>query len=64
MNPFLYEATDINKSVKKTALEIWDRDLQKYARCKENGIDLLTIWELDWIENKENVKNDLLLMLL
>jgi hypothetical protein len=60
MNPEIYESTDINTSMKKVASDIWKRDAEKKTMCDNKGINLLTIWEHDWIENKEEIKQNLL----
>ena len=58
-NPLIYESTYINRKG-KTAEEIWKHDNEKYELAKEQKIELLIIWEYDWMHNKniiqENIK--------
>lgn len=63
MDPRIYEASDHNKSNHKTAQEIWDKDKAKADKCCEVGIDLLSIWESDWNQNKEEIKEQILTIL-
>jgi len=39
------------------AQEIWNHNAIK---SNKNGIELITIWEIDWNKNKEQIKQDLL----
>ena len=55
MNPKLYKATDINKTSKKTAQEIWDYDAKKKKCAEDCGYKILYIWESEYIESKEKV---------
>lgn len=54
-NPLIYESTYINRKG-KTAEEIWKRDNEKYNLAKEQKIELLIIWEYDWMHNKNIVQ--------
>jgi len=60
MNPIIYEATDYNKNIELTAKEIWNRDKYKISRCEEKNILVACIWETDWNENKEYIKDKIL----
>lgn len=54
-NPLIYESTYINRKG-KTAEEIWKHDNEKYKLAKEQKIELLIIWEYDWMHNKNSVQ--------
>ena len=45
---------------RESAGEIWERDAHKQKLCEEKGIELITIWEDDWINNCEGMKNMIL----
>ena len=57
-NPKFYNANDI--IVRKTAKQIWKKDKQKINRCIKAGIELLIIWEDDWTNRQDIVKQELL----
>ena len=42
-----------------TAKEVWKEDEQKINRCVKAGIELLIIWEDDWINRREQVQFEL-----
>lgn len=63
MDNRIYEAIDYNKSTHMTAEETWKRDEVKANIYLENGIDLITIWESDWNDNKEVIKEQILKLL-
>jgi len=54
-NPNLYESNDNPHPFRKwiTAQEIWDKDEEKIKIAKEEGYDILTIWDGDYKNNKE-----------
>lgn len=54
MNPKKYSSNDFNKAVEKTATQIWEKDELKKKICKNKGINLFTIWEDDWINDRLN----------
>jgi len=59
-NPKLYESDSIIKISNtkiKTALEIWKADEFKIKTLKKLGYDILIIWELDIVKNKEKTLN-------
>ena len=59
MNPAIYEATDkIRKG--KTAEEIWKYDKMKADLCESIGLKLIVIWESEWEDNKDELKEMLL----
>jgi len=45
MNPQTYAETDYNKSVHKTAKEIWDKDEKRNQVLLDAGYKIITIWE-------------------
>lgn len=57
-NPLIYESTYINRKG-KTAEEIWKRDNEKYNLAKEQKIELLIIWEYDWMHNKNIIQENI-----
>ncbi|VVC06378.1 Uncharacterised protein [uncultured archaeon] len=59
MNPKIYFSSSINETNHCSAQEIWNRDARKKMLCDSKGIDLRYIWEFDWRNSKENVKEDL-----
>ncbi len=57
-NPLIYKSTYINRKG-KTAEEIWKRDNEKYNLAKEQKIELLIIWEYDWMHNKNIIQENI-----
>ena len=57
-NPKFYNANDI--IARKTASQVWKKDKQKINRCIKAGIELLVIWEDDWTNRQDVVKQELL----
>ena len=56
-NPNLYDADFINKTLKMSASEIWEKDLNK-KKCAENhGYEVLTIWEEEYNNDYESSLN-------
>lgn len=51
-NPKIYNEFWINKNNKLTALQIWERDRRKLEFAESKGYKVLTIWESDWKNNK------------
>ena len=49
MNPSKYSGTDINKTMKMTAMQVWERDAKKHTLINMIGIKLILIWEYDWL---------------
>ena len=47
-NPKRFNKDDINKTVKKTFGELYDRTIVKENRIKELGYNLVVMWEYDW----------------
>lgn len=59
MNPRIYSGDYYNKTLKRTAREIWEQDDKKQALAKQHNILLYVIWEYDWVYNNEKTKNDI-----
>jgi hypothetical protein len=59
MNPKFYSSTDSRKG--KFAHEIWKNDMEKRNMCQNKNIDLIEIWESEWEQNKELIKEKILL---
>lgn len=53
-NPKLYSSEDI--IWKTTAKNIWDRDDNKKKMCKIKNIDLIIIWESEWVNDNKRIK--------
>lgn len=56
-NPKYYSEDHIIGEV--PAKEVWKEDNQKINRCIKAGIELLIIWEDDWINRQDVVKQEL-----
>ena len=56
-NPKYYSSNHIIGDV--PAKTVWKEDKQKINRCIKAGIELLIIWEDDWINHKEQVQFEL-----
>ena len=63
MNPSLYEADDLYSQTNKQAKDICKYDQDKFNKCKSNGIKLIIIWESQWEDNKEQIKENILAIL-
>jgi len=59
MKPELFEK-DHKIRNGKIAQDIWDHDDMKKKMCEEKGIELITIWEDEWEESKEEIKKTLI----
>ena len=53
---FFTEETYVGR---KTYNEIHDHDKKKLELCKQIGIDCYSIWEYDWINDRENLKENI-----
>jgi hypothetical protein len=60
MNPRIFEATDTNINMKRSAQECWDHDAMKSDMCTSAGVNLITIWEMDWNKQKDLIKQQIL----
>ena len=56
MNPKIYGENDFNDKLSETAKEIWDRDEYKKQVCESMNISYNVIWEYDWKNNNEYIK--------
>lgn len=55
-NPLLYEENDVPiPFVKKTAKTIWVEDVIKNNKAIKKGYKILTVWENEYLKNKEDV---------
>ena len=55
-NPLLYEENDIPiPFIKKTAKTIWAEDVIKNNKAVKKGYKILTVWENEYLKNKEDV---------
>jgi len=52
-NPEIYESTFYNKSKQMYAQEIWNFEVIKLQAAKDNGFEVLTIWESDFKKHKK-----------
>jgi len=46
-NPDYFDASWVHPVTKRTAMEIWKKDIQKYKYLKECGIDVYIVWDSD-----------------
>ena len=56
-NPSNFNKDYYHKHKGLFAYQIWERDKKKKLLCDKNGIQLLIIWEYDWINNHKQMKN-------
>lgn len=54
-NPSIYTENWKHKVLNTTAKDLWKKDEYKHNLAKENGFDILIIWEKEWRDNKEDV---------
>lgn len=57
-NPTLYNETFVHPVLNRTAKEIWDKDDIKIRVAKDNGYDVLIIWEKDYQDDPNKVLTD------
>jgi predicted transcriptional regulator len=53
MHPQKYKETDIHRFMKKTAQQVWARDIRKLNELREQWYEVVVIWEREWRSNKE-----------
>jgi len=58
MDPRFFNKTDINKTMQKTAEEIWEKDRVKLQLAQEHGFSVFYIWAHDWQVNPEKTIKD------
>lgn len=59
-NPEFYNKDYFHKQIRKTASEIWKYDNEKEEILKNNGYNVIRVWENDFTKNKitlDNIKN-------
>jgi very-short-patch-repair endonuclease len=55
-NPDIYEKYDIPlKFINKTSEQIWKEDKEKNEKAIKNGFEIKTIWEKEFLKNKEKI---------
>lgn len=54
-NPSKYGPDFFNRGKKKTAKEIWDRDLCRKSKFEELGYEFLSLWESEINSNNKSV---------
>lgn len=52
-NPTKYGATYVNGFTKRSSSEVWARDARKLAELREQGYEVVVIWESDWHIKKD-----------
>lgn len=55
MNPVKYKSDYFNKRTNKTAQQKWKEDKEKIDLAKNNGYQVLIIWETDYVRDKNKV---------
>ena len=55
-DPRIYDKTYYNKAKNMTAEEIWNYDLNKKMLIESLNIEVMYIWEEDWINSQETTK--------
>lgn len=55
-NPLLYESSVVIKQTGRTAKEIWDRDQIKIKALTDRGYEVKIIWESEFLENENIIK--------
>jgi G:T-mismatch repair DNA endonuclease (very short patch repair protein) len=58
-NPQRYKPDYFNKGKKKTAREIWNRDLERKKRFEELGYRFINLWECDIRDNVKKIRSKL-----
>jgi len=54
-NPELYDDVYFNKTMKKSAIEIWNNDMERIEKFENKNYYVYIIWEDEWDNNKNNV---------
>lgn len=57
MNPKHYAESYYNTQAHCTAKQKCEYDRQKQEECQQLGIKLIVVWEHDWMQNQDQVKN-------
>lgn len=58
-NPHKYKPDYFNKGKRKTAREIWDRDLERRKKFEEMGYRFINLWECDIKDNTKKIRTKL-----
>ena len=58
-NPQKYKPDYFNRGKKKTAKEIWERDLERRQKFKQMGYMFIHLWECDINDNPKKIKSKL-----
>lgn len=58
-NPIKYNESYFHKELNMTAKQKWEYDELKIKECQQMGIELIVVWEHDWVHDKEQVKESL-----
>ena len=60
-NPKLYNIVHVNKITNRSSKQVWDRDARKLNELREQGYEVVVIWETEWRNSKdeciERIKN-------
>lgn len=60
-NPSLYPPNYFNSAKQLKAKELWDRDGEKEKVVSQHfGVNYLTVWERDWMENRQEVEQEII----
>lgn len=51
-NPLVYNEEYFHAKIRKTAKQIWEKDLCKINKLKSIGYNVLSVWEKDWNSNE------------
>jgi hypothetical protein len=57
MNPLNYDSDALNEATHLTANETWVKDQLKRETAKSHGFEVLTVWESEFKQNKQQVIN-------
>jgi len=59
-NPELYDSDDYISLIRRHAKDIWQRDQERLDFLRKNNIQVLSIWESDYIDNPDKILNECL----
>jgi hypothetical protein len=55
-NPYIYNSTDINPTMKKSYGELYNNTLKKKNICETKGFNYESVWEYDWRRGINSLK--------